>query len=152
MLRDLRVNCAAAPAADFAAGADMATGMAVVKNYTAKEAEFASEATATDIYFVQKARIPVGRDAAMEYHSDYDKMFNEVSEGEFVVLYAYNYDDAFATDAYTLTSGDVGKYVAAGTDGKIVVATGTSKYKFTGFYDDAGHTLARIEVVEPGTN
>ena len=141
MLRDMMVNEIVGVDATYTADADLATGMGVVKDLANKLAKLPTADTGVDVVFVQKARIPTGRETAKTYFSDYNEQFNTVNEGDKVVLYNYAYDNIFATDQYDATSL---------TDGKAKIATaGTdSLYKFIGLYNDAGHTLARFYKVE----
>lgn len=153
MLRDLIVNDGIAVDATFVADAAMATGMAVVKNFTDGTADFASAETADGLCFVQKDRTPTGIYASLTQFSDWDTNFNTVAADEGVVLYTYPAGSTFGTDAYaaTLTNTDKGKVLSAGTDGKLKVATSTtvsSRYKFLGLYTEGTHTLAKVYVMD----
>ena len=155
MLREFRVNSADAPSAMFKANVALKTGMGVIKDYANGLAKLPTATTADGIFLVSKMPYPTGKDAAIEDFSDYYEPFNTVAQDELVVLYSYRDDSAFGTDQYdtsALTAAAAPLYVAVGTDGKWTTATGNSKYLFTKLYDDAGHTLAHIEVVEPGSN
>ena len=148
MLRELRVNCAEAPAASFKAATELKTGMGVVKNYGTGELALPSADTDSGIFLVQKQPIPTGINTAFENFSDYEEEFNTVKEGEFCVAYHYLADSAFATDQYDSALTDAG-YVTVGTDGKWKAASGTTKFYFTGLVADGPfHTLARIERVD----
>ena len=108
-----------------------------------------SAETAENIYVVNKERYATGIYAAQTDFSDYFFQFNEVAAGEFAPLYNFDFGEVFAVDQFTgLTDSDKGSYVAVGADGKWVVASVASKYKFTGLYNDNGHSLARIEVCD----
>lgn len=147
MLRELQVTMNKPANAMYKSGEDkIITGMAVVKNETNKTFEFATEETASDLYFVDKERIPSGRNAALSDMSDYDEDFVTLEEGEFGKLPTYYVGERIATDQYVETDLVDGVRVAAGTDGKIKKATVPSRYKFGGFYDDNGHKLAIVEV------
>lgn len=146
MLRDYIINSAKFADATCAASAACNTGMAVVKTYAASGETFAP-ATAGDgeIYFVQKARVPVGVQAGRSDFSDWEEQFNTVASGELALLNVYHDGEEFGTDQYaSLTASDAGAYVTftAGVAGK--VASGTSDYKFIGLVSEGGHTLARI--------
>ncbi len=156
MLRDLMVNENMAADATFVADAAMATGMAVVKNYTDGTADLPSAETASELYFVQKARIPSGINAYRSEFSDWTTEFNTLVAGEGVVLYKYPAGSVFGTDAYAtaLTNSDKGKVLSAGTDGKLKKATTStvsSVYKFLGLYTEGSHTLAKVEVLDTAT-
>lgn len=149
MLRELITHGKKAVEAAYKADVAMATGMAVVKNRADKTAELPAKETADNLFFVQKQRIPTGRNAGVAEHSDYDTEFNTVAQGELVTLPQYDRGETFAIDAVTgLTDADKDKVLAAGTDGKLKVATIPSRYLYCGEYNDAGHKLAKIEVLE----
>lgn len=147
MLRELQVTMNKPTNAMYKSGEEkVITGMAVVKNETNKTFEFATAETATDLFFVDKERIPSGRNAALTDMSDYDIDFTTVMEGEFGKLLAYYTGERIAIDQYVETDLVDDVRVSAGTDGKIKKATIPSRYIFKGFYDDNGHKLAIIEV------
>ncbi len=151
MLREFRVNCADAPAADFKAEVELKTGMGVVKDYAKKTLKLPTAATDKNIFVVQKVPVPEGVEASRVNFSDYEDAFNTVAAGEGAVAYSYRPDSAFGTDQFdasTVKTENAGKCVNVGTDGKWVVSSTDTKYIFTGMYNDAGHVLARIEVVE----
>lgn len=147
MLRELQVTMNKPANTMYKSGEEkIITGMAVVKNETNKTFEFVSAETATDLFFVDKERIPTGVNAARGDMSDYDEDFVTLKENEFGKLVAYYVGERFATDQYVETGLVADVRVAVGTDGKLVKATVASKYVFKGFYDDNGHKLAIIEV------
>lgn len=147
MLRELQVTMNKPANTMYKSGEEkIITGMAVVKNETNKTFEFVSAETATDLFFVDKERIPTGVNAARGDMSDYDEDFVTLKEDEFGKLVAYYVGERFATDQYVETGLVADVRVAVGTDGKLVKATVASKYVFKGFYDDNGHKLAIIEV------
>ena len=149
MLRELQVTKDKPANSMYKSGEEkIVTGMAVVKNESNKTFEFASAETATDLFFVDKERVPSGINAARGDMSDYDEDFTTLKENEFGKLIAYYVGERFAVDQYVESGLDVGVRVSANTDGQLIKATGTvdSKYVFKGFYDDNGHKLAIIEV------
>lgn len=147
MLRELQVTKDKPANSMYKAGEEkIITGMAVVKNETNKTFEFASTATATDVFFVDKERVPSGINSARGDMSDYDEDFVTLNENEPGKLIAYYPGERFATDQYTEDGLTEGIRVAAGTDGKLVKATTVSKYVFKGFLTDNGHKLAMVEV------
>lgn len=152
MLREIIVHGNKAADATFKAKAAMKTGMAVIKNYKAGTADLPSTDTAENVYFIQKAPVPTGINAARTNMSDYDDNFNAVAKDEFVVLYQYEAGEEFATDASTTLNAksDIGKAVVFASDGSIKAASGpaTSRYVYRGEFDDAGHKLSRIAVVD----
>ena len=149
MLREIITHSHKAAESTYKAGAPMTTGAAVVKDVAAGVAKFPTEATAANLYFVHKERIPTGINASRTNMSDYDEDYNTVAEDEPVVLYSFDAGEQFATDAFaaSLSESDIGKTLAAGTDGKLAVATTTSKYLYKGVYQDAGHALCWVEVL-----
>ncbi len=150
MLREIIVHGNKAADATFKAKAAMKTGMAVVKNYKDGTADMPEVATSANLYFVQKAPVPTGINASRTNMSDYDPDFTEVAKGEFVVLYQFGPGEEFATDATTSldASADVGKTVEFDTDGSIKAAAAASIYRYLGEYNDAGHKLSRIAVLD----
>lgn len=150
MLREFRVNCADAPAADFKAETELKTGMGVVKDYAKKTLKLPDAATAKNIFVVQKVPVPEGIEASRVNFSDYEEAFNTVAAGEGAVAYSYRPDSAFGTDQFdeTVKKENIGKCLEIGEDGKWKISESETKYVFTGLYNDASHVLARIEVVE----
>ena len=149
MLRELQVTKDKPANSMYKSGEEkIVTGMAVVKNESNKTFEFASAETATDLFFVDKERVPSGINAARGDMSDYDEDFTTLKENEFGKLIAYYVGERFAVDQYVESGLEVGVRVSANANGKLIKATGTvvSKYVFKGFYDDNGHKLALIEV------
>lgn len=154
MLRDLLINGAKAPNAMYKAKVAMKTGMAVVKSDTtdSKYAVLPTAATAENVYFVQKERVPKGINCMKAEMSDYDEDFMNVEANEFITLEKYAPGERFAIDQYTTTDFTaetaIDTPVVFGTDGKAAKAeTGkTSIYLFKGFHEDNGHVLAVIEV------
>ena len=123
MLRELQVTKDKPANSMYKAGEEkIVTGMAVVKNETSKTFEFASAATATDVFFVDKERVPSGVNAARGDMSDYDDDFVTLKENEF------------------------GKLIAYYPGERLAKATAASRYVFKGFWTDNGHKLAVIEV------
>lgn len=148
MLRELQVTKDKPANSMYKSGEEkIMTGMAVVKNETAKTFEFVSEETAADLFFVDKERIPVGRNCAGGDMSDYHEDFTVLKENEFGKLIAYYPGERFATDQFVEDGLVSGVRVAANTEGKLVKAGVASRYIFKEFYMDAGvHKLALIEV------
>lgn len=149
MLRELQVTKDKPINAMYKSGeTSVVTGMAVVKKESDMTFEFPAAAdTVADLFFVDKARIPTGVNAARTEMSDYDADFVNVAEDEYALLIAFYPGERFATDQYTESELEVDVRVAAGTDGRLAKATAAaSRYVFKGFFDDNGHKLAIIEV------
>lgn len=149
MLRELITHAQKAAESTYTAASAMKTGMAVIKNVDGT-ASFPTAETAANLYFTQKERVPSGINAARTNMSDYDEDFNTIAEGDKVVLCQYAAGEKIAIDGVgTLTEADKGKVLMAGTDGKLVVSTVASVYRYEGTYNDAGgHTLAKILVLD----
>lgn len=147
MIRELQVTMNKPANSMYKSGeTKVITGMAVVKNETKKTFEFADAETATDLFFVDKERVPSGINAARGDMSDYDEDFVTLKENEFGKLIAYYVGERFAVDQFVETDLKDNVRVAANTDGKLVKANVASRYVFKGFMDDNGHKLAIIEV------
>ena len=149
MLRELQVTMNKPANAMYKSGEEkIITGMAVVKNETNKTFEFPTEETASNLFFVDKERIPTGCNCARVDMSDYDEDFVTVKENEPAKLIAYYVGERFAVDQFVKDGLECGVRVAVGTDGKLVKATVASKYIFKEFFNDNGHELALIEVAD----
>ena len=149
MLKELIANSGYAANAMFTADVDMVQGMVVVKSGT--EAALPT-AGAGDLFFVTKERIPTGVLSLKGELSDYIDEYENIAAGEFVKLEKYRVGDIVATNQITGTPA-AGTYLIAGTDGKLKaqVSGTTSNMVCRGTYDDAGHTLYKVEIVEPYT-
>ena len=145
MLRDNFVTLNKPIPATYKAAADMQTGMAVVIDDANKQVKFPTTATADNLYFVNKERIAQTA-GSQAYKSDYDPLYINIAEGEFVKIEKYLPGEEFFTDAKGTAT--VGKTVAAGTDGKLVDATAASRYLYVEDYNDNGHTLMKIRVLD----
>lgn len=155
MLRELIVHENLAADATFTAAKELKTGMGVIRDFTTHTASMPTTATAAQIAVVNKLPIPTGRNAALTQFSDYEEEFNTVAENEKFVCYTFPANTTFAVDQYdaTLAEGDVEKYLEVGTDGLWKIAASESIYKFVGFMNDNGHTLAKIFVCDvPAAN
>lgn len=146
MLRELQTNDLKTTDAMYKADVAMATGMAVVKNRTDKTADIPSEKTVDGFFFVNKERVPTGLNTAKEDMSDYDDDFCKIKKDEFVKLIIPQVGERYATDQCTVTGLTQGVSLMI-TDGKFVKADKASKLIYDGPYNDAGHTLAIVEIV-----
>lgn len=149
MLRELIANSGYAANAMFTADVAMVQGMVVVKSGT--EAALPT-AGAGDLFFVTKERIPTGVLSLKGELSDYIDEYENIAAGEFVKLEKYRVGDVVATNQITGTPA-AGTYLIAAIDGtlKAQVSATTSNMVCRGTYDDAGHTLYKVEIVEPYT-
>ena len=146
MLRDIRTLFDKPVPTTYKAAADLATGMAVVLNDADNTAKFADAPTSANLWFVDKERIPTGINAGRENISDYEPEYNTVKSGEFVKLKKYLPGEEFATDAKGTAT--VGKTVEVGADGKLVDASAASPYLYVADYNDNGHALMLIRVLD----
>lgn len=146
MLRDIRTLFDKPVPTTYKAAADLATGMAVVLNDADNTAKFADAVTSANLWFVDKERIPTGINAGRENISDYEPEYNTVKSGEFVKLKKYLPGEEFATDAKGAAT--VGKTVEVGADGKLVDASAASPYLYVADYNDNGHVLMLIRVLD----
>jgi len=150
MIRILQSNGAQKLNSMYKAAVDLTTGFAVETDFATKEVSLPTAAKGINLKFVDKERIATGPKAAYDYLSDYDEAYTAITAGEYVLVWD-NFEqgtvfatDAFATDITAFTEGDL---LEAGTDGKLKAASGASAYKFRSVYDDAGHTLGAVEVL-----
>mgnify|MGYP000934301539 CR=1 FL=1 len=149
MLRELQTQVGKNIDAMYKADVAMKAGMAVVKDFVNKTADMPAAATADGFFLVTKERVPTGLNCAKGDMSDYDVDFNDIAAGEPVKLIPLMIGERYATDQYVATGLAVGNALMVGVDGKFAKATATSvpsRYIYGGTYDDAGHTLAIIEV------
>lgn len=148
MLREMRRNGAQPRDTMHKAGVALVTGMGVViKDKTT--VVLPSEETVSNIYFVNKERIPTGINAARQDMSDYDENFVNIAKGEFVGLDRYTDGEKLATDQFKAEDFNEdlkGKPVSMGADGKWMKATKPSKYIFEDFHMDNGHKLVMVRV------
>lgn len=151
MLRDFMINGAKAPDAMHKAKVAMVTGMAVVKEDTASDkfANITAEETVADIFFVDKERVPSGKNCAVVDMSDYDPDFVNIKPNEMVSMDKYHAGEKFGTDQFI--EADFTAETAIDTrvsfkEGKAMKATIASPYVFKGLYNDNGHMLVQIEV------
>lgn len=147
MLRELIANSGYAANAMFTADVDMVQGMVVVKSGT--EATLPT-AGAGNLFFVTKERIPTGVLSLKGELSDYIDDYENIKAGELVKLEKYYVGDVVATDQITGTP-TAGTYLIAAIDGTLTAQTSgtTSTMICRGTYNDAGHTLYKVEIVEP---
>lgn len=156
MLREFMTNGAKAPDAMHKAKVVMSTGMAVVKEDSAtdKFAGVTAEERSSDIYFVDKARIPTGVNAARLDISDYDENFVNIAANEPVIMNKYAPGEKFGTDQFSksdfTTETPIDTRVSF-KNGKAIKATIASPYQFKGLNNDNGHTLIQIELSDTAT-
>lgn len=149
MLREFQSKIGKNVPAQYKAKTAMKTGMGVIIDRATGEVKFPTAATASEIYVVNKARIPTGVNCSRADMSDYDDNFVNITEGEFVKLETYTNPESFGTDQKGKTATK-GKVLAIGTDGlwTDAAATVASKYLYADDYVDNGHTLIKIDVLD----
>lgn len=127
----------------------MKTGMAVTENYAGRTVGLPEEESGVNLLFVDKERMPTGLNAGRGDMSDYDPNFTEIGEDEPVKVIAFQQGDIFGTDQYTDAELETGDMLAAGVDGRLKKAESDTEsvYRYTGTYNDNGHTLARVAVL-----
>lgn len=146
MLRELQTIANKNVDTMYKADVAMVTGMAVVKNFADKTADMPTAATVEGFYFVNKERVPIGINCAKTDMSDYEEDFTAIKTGEPVKLITPMIGERYAVDQYVATGLTVGNSLMVGTDGKFVKATVASRIIYGGTFDDAGHTLAIVEI------
>ncbi len=146
MLRDLMVHAKTCVNGYCQSDSAMETGKAVIKTSTGFA--YPSSATSAELFFVQKARIPIGINAARNEFSDYNANFTGIANDEYITATKYGVGDIFSTDAIATIAPRTGYAVMANTDGDLVYATSASKYLCESVYDENGHTALKISVLD----
>lgn len=151
MLRDFMINGAKAPDAMHKAKIAMKTGMAVIEEDSAtdKFANVTSTESVSDIYFVDKERIPTGINSARSDMSDYDDNFVDIAANEFVTMNKYAPGEKFGTDQFAQSDFTAETAIdtrVAFKNGEAIKSTIASPYQFKGLYKDNGHTLIQIKL------
>jgi hypothetical protein len=149
MLRELQTVIGKNVAANYKAATAMVTGMGVVKDTANGKFAFASTPTATNVFFLNKERVPTGINTAKTDMSDYDTNFTALVENEFGKLVTPVVGEVYGTDQYVSAGLSVDNALMVGTDGKWKKATAqmTSRFQYKGTVVDNGRTLAKIEVL-----
>lgn len=149
MIRELQTITGKNAAANYTADVAMVRGMVVIKSGT--EAILPTSAGIGDLFFVDKQFIPTGLLSLQGEISDYSDSADKITANEAVILTKYLLGERVATDQVTGNPVAEGTYLIAGTDGKLKAQTAstTSTMISRGTYDDAGHTLTIVEIVEP---
>ena len=123
------------------------TGMGVVTDDANNTVGFPTTENGTDVWILDKERIPTGVNTARGEMSDYDEDFVNIAADELVKLRRYALGlGEFGTDQYVDGTYAPGTRVAVGTDGKWKTATVPSLYTAVGIYNDNGHNLLQIKV------
>lgn len=128
MYRVLQGNPNKVSDATFVAGEDMKRGMLGLKG-TDGEVNFPSVATDKDVFLISKEFIVSGENGDRDL-PDYDDVFENIKEGENIVLEKPISGERYFTDQTTGTI-EAGDYLLVGTDGKLVATTVASKFLVT---------------------
>lgn len=146
MLRDLKYGLNKPVLATYSAAKEMKTGVAVVIDDSKGTFDYPAAATGSNLYFVDKERVATGYKSGVKNLSDYDDDYVTVKKGEFAKLKKYIAGEEFATDATGTPT--VGKTVDFASNGSIADSAKGSIYLYVGEYNDAGHTLKKIRVLD----
>ena len=144
MLRNRIVNGQKASDATYAAHADMKRGVGVVKAVGGKTA-FVGAATDEGIFLVDRDNLPKGIECV--YADRPDVKFDNIEEGEKVLLRPYVMGESFYTDQYAEGAAVDGVALGVGTDGKWCAYEGGTKYVSRGIESVAGATMLVVEVL-----
>jgi hypothetical protein len=147
MLRELQVHLNKAINSMYKADGALKTGMGVVADHANKTVGLPDAETAEGIVLVNKERIPTGANTGYANISDWDTNFVDIATGEFVKQIPMENGERYGVDQYAdgLLIND---RLSIGTDGKWKKAGAgiNSRFVYAGTQDDAGHTLAIVEV------
>lgn len=151
MLRQLQTVNAKCADALSTAGEALKVGMLVTKDSDG-EAVLLSADGSTDLFFVVKEKIPTGLNSIQGEISEYDNLFNDIADGERVVLIKPVEGEKYATDQFVDTKLIKGYPIHANTDGKIVrINSGTTSMVYDGAYVENDRTLAKVRFIESTT-
>lgn len=139
MLRNLKIQDYGHPVdADYMLNATngAVTGMGVViTNAAAKEVGFPAEATADNVYFLDKERIPTGINAAYTNLPDTFEEFVQIKNGDLVKMRKYHSGEVLATDQINASNVNAivnATYLAVGADGKVDASANATRMQFIG--------------------
>lgn len=144
MLKNRIVNGQKASDATYVAHANLVRGMAVVKA-TAGVTAFAGATTDEGIFLVDRENLPKGIECA--YTDRPDVAFDNIAEGDKVILRPYVIGESFYTNQYAEGADVDGTALGAGTDGKWAKFEGGTKYVSRGTENVAGAKMLVVEVI-----
>lgn len=144
MLRNRIDNGQKASDATYVAHANLKRGMGVTKN-TAGKTAFVSAPTDAGVFLVDRDNIPTGADCA--YTDRPDTAFDDIKEGENVILRAYTAGESFYVDQYDEGCETDGTAIGVGVDGKWEAFSTGKKYIARGTETVAGVKMLVVEVV-----
>lgn len=133
--------------ATYVAGAKMKKGMLVVKSTDGK-VNFPSAATDKNVFFVGKELIATGIDGDRDL-PDYNDVFENISEGEFVTSEKPVAGEVYFTDQ-TKGTFTQGGYATVGTEGLLVSSTEATKIQIvkTDAVDCGTHAGVEIAILD----
>jgi hypothetical protein len=129
MLRELQTVIGKNVQVSYKANVAMVTGMGVLKDGANGKFVFAATPTASNVFFVNKERVPTGTNTSKTDMSDYDTNFTALAANEFGKLITPVAGERYATDQYLATNLVAGVALMAGDDGKWKKATNSMASK-----------------------
>lgn len=144
MLRNRIVNGQKASDATYTAHADLVRGMGVVKGVAGATA-FATELKEAGVFLVDRDNLPKGIECA--YTDRPDKAFDNIAQGDKVILRPYVVGESFYTDQYVEGADVDGTMVGVGTDGKWAKFGDGVKFISRGTETVAGLKMLVVEVL-----
>ena len=145
MLRNRIVNGQKASDATYVAHADLVRGMGVVKGVAGATAFAESDEQNIMVFLVDRDNLSEGIECA--YTDRPDTAFDNIKQGDKVILRPYNIGESFYTDQYVEGAEVDGKFVVAGADGKWKASTNGTKFVSRGTEVVAGLKMLVVEVV-----
>ena len=143
MLRNRIVNGQKASDATYVAHTALVRGMGVVKGVAGATA-FATAEDA-NVFLVDRDNLPKGIECA--YTDRPDKAFDNIEQGEKVILRPYVIGESFYTDQYAEGAEVDGAMLVAGADGKWTANENGVKFVSRGTETVAGLKMLVVEVV-----
>lgn len=144
MLRNRIVNGQKASDATYEAHTDLKRGMGVCKAVEGKTA-FLSALGDAGVFVVDRDNLPKGIECA--YTDRPDTAFDNIAEGDKVILRPYVVGESFYTDQYISDATENGAYLGVGNNGKWAKFTTGKKFISRGTETVAGLTMLVVEVV-----
>lgn len=152
MLRYFEVTEMKPIPAEYAASADMVTGMLATIDASAGEVKIA-DGTAANVYFVNKERYASGIYASRVNYDDYFEQFVNIKAGEMVKLVPLFNGCLYGSDQHGFASVAEAEAAVKGktlqaSAGKLVAATEASRLMCEGAVVDGEHVLLKVRVLD----
>lgn len=144
MLRNRIVNGQKASDATYVAHTDLVRGMGVVKGVAGATA-FATASTNVNVFLVDRDNLPEGIECA--YTDRPDTAFDNIKQGDKVILRPYVTGESFYTDQYAEGADVDGAMLIAGNDGKWTASEDGVKFVSRGTETVAGLKMLVVEVI-----